>query len=216
MKKKTVQPRQLNFEALRTTRREHGGTHSHGKRRSFRPLSTKHSLHITLKSDFAIGGRCLLRHRKMIERMMRKAAYLFRVRVYNHAICGNHLHLLIKGNSREDLQNFFRVFAGHTAQNILRDYPLLPKELDKRRSFYEGGAPQKGKRAVPCKKNRRKFWLLLIYSRAVTWGREYRTVRGYIEQNTLETLRIIAYTPRHLANSKRRKGTPKSLEPRRT
>ncbi len=191
MKKKRASTKQRTFE-----RKEHGGSLSHRKRRSFRPISLKQSLHVTLRSDFAIGGRCLLRHRKMIEQTMRKAAYLFRVRIYNYAICGNHLHLFIKGNSRVDLQNFFRVLAGHTAQNILRENPLKPHEKEKRRILYEGGAPRKSGRAVPCKKNRRKFWQLLLYSRIVGWGREFRAVFRYVTQNTLEALGLIPYVQR--------------------
>ncbi len=196
MKKKHLNTKQRTFEKLASKKKEHGGSLSHRKRRSFRPISTKHSLHVTLRSDFAIGGRCLLRHGKMIELTMRKAAFLFRVRIYNYAICGNHLHLFIKGNSRVDLQNFFRVFAGHTAQNILREHPLKPHEKEKRRILYEGGASRKQGRAVPCQKNRRKFWQLLLYSRIVGWGREFKAVFRYVTQNTLEALRIIPYMQR--------------------
>jgi hypothetical protein len=37
---------------------------------------------------------------------------------------GNHIHLLVKANNREGLQNFFRVVAGHSAQRILKEFPL--------------------------------------------------------------------------------------------
>jgi hypothetical protein len=37
---------------------------------------------------------------------------------------------------------------------------------------------------------------LLIYSRIVTWGREFRAVSTYILRNTLEALYLIAYQPR--------------------
>jgi hypothetical protein len=54
-----------------------------------------------------------------------------------------------------------------------------------------GGAPEKG-----CEKNKRKFWALLVYTRAVSWGREFETVSRYILRNTLEALKLIAYQPR--------------------
>lgn len=110
---------------------------------------------------------------------MRKAARRFRVKVYEHAVCGNHLHLLVKGFDRESIQNFFRVFAGHTAQNILRECPRPAKPA--------GGAPQ------GCRKNQRKFWSYLLYSRVVSWGREFRTVANYVRKNVLEALHLIAY-----------------------
>lgn len=127
-----------------------------------------------------------MRHKALIKAVMMKAANRFGVRVYNHAVAGNHLHLLVKGRSRIGLQNFFRVFAGHTAQQILKQYPLTKSE--------RGGAANTTSRAKkPCAKNERHFWGFLIYSRVVTWGREQRAVYSYIEKNTLEALGLIAY-----------------------
>lgn len=181
-----------------SAKKEHGGALSAGRRRSRRPLSTKHALHLTLRSDFAYGKRSLLRHRPAVERIMRKAAVRFQVSVYRHAVCSNHLHLLVRGKSRTRLQNFFRVFAGHLAQEILREFPLSRQE--------RGGAPEpalarpkaaaKNCRRPPHPKNQRKFWALLIYSRVVSWGRDFRNVVRYILQNTLEALFVIAYKAR--------------------
>ena len=196
------------------SRKEHGGAHSVGVRRSRRPLSTKHSLHITLRSEFAYGKRSLLRHRPRIERILKKAASRFQISVYRYAVCSNHLHLLIRGKTRLELQNFFRVFAGHLAQEILRDFPLsnlekggtAPREISQK-ARRPGGAPDgahvKPKTIVkstrsPHPKNQRKFWSELIYSRVVSWGREFKNVTKYILQNTLEALYLIAYKPRKL------------------
>ena len=193
--RKQRRPKQKSF--FPKPKREHGGSLSVGKRRSFRPLNPKLSLHITLKSEHAMGPRSLFRHKKMILSVMHKARSRFNVKVSEYAVAGNHLHLLIKGESREEIQNFFRVFAGHVAQNILKNCPL---------PITPGGAPQKspsssrGSQAAMekkgCKKNQRKFWSYLIYSRLVTWGRELKAVRNYIKKNILETLNMIAYEPR--------------------
>ena len=175
--------RQLSF-LLPKYSKEHGGSLAVRKRRIRRPLSIKCSHHVTLKSHHAIGGRCLLKHRKIIVSTMKKASWLFKVRVYEYAVASNHLHLLVKGPDRESIQNFFRVFAGHTAQRILKLCPLGP---------VAGGAfPH----PIGCKKNQRKFWGFLIYSRVVTWGHEYSAVRRYIERNALEAIHLIAYQPR--------------------
>jgi len=97
------------------------------------------------------------------------------------------MHLLVKAQSREGLQNFFRVIAGHVAQRTLEACPLPGPE--------RGGAPAREKKEG-CKKNQRKFWSFLLYSRAVSWGREFQIVKTYIQKNTLELLRLVAYTPR--------------------
>ena len=128
---------------------------------------------------------------------MRKAARLFNVKVYEYAIQGNHLHLLIKGPDRESLQNFFRVFAGHTAQNILKLHPLKPKELH---TFTERGGAHTKK---GCKKNQRKFWSYLLYSRVVSWGRDFKNVARYIEKNTREALRLVARMTEHFKTHER-------------
>ncbi len=153
------------------------------KRRSRRSLNPKNPLHITLRSELAKGSRSLMRHRTHIRKVILRSSKRFEVKVYELAICGNHLHLLIKGRRRCDIQSFFRVLAGHIAQEILKQNPLSEKE--------RGGAPKKG-----CKKNRRKFWSLLLYSRVVSWGRDFGNVSRYIIRNTLEALNLIPYRER--------------------
>jgi hypothetical protein len=177
----------------------------------------------------------------MIRAVLRKAARLFQIKVYRVAICGNHLHFLVRGHRREDLQNFFRVLSGHVAQNILREFPVTeverarvqslvglssvngvvsgvglkagvgrraggaPDQWQLRQQWVEtssaGGAPPRLRGGAPQKrkhpKNQRKFWALLIYSRVLSgWGREFRVVAKYIEQNVLEALNLLPYQPR--------------------
>ena len=151
-------------------------------------MSIKQSHHITLKSIHAVGPRSLFRHKRLILSLMKKNSVHFQVKIYEYAIQGNHIHLLVKAQSREGLQNFFRVIAGHSAQRILKEFPLKKSE---------GGAPKQGEQKVAgCKKNQRVFWSYLVYSRVVSWGREFKTVTAYIQKNTLEILQIIAYQPR--------------------
>ena len=168
----------------------HGGSHSTNKRRSKRVLSTKQALHVTLRSEFAKDSRSLTKHKKHIDFVLQKAAGLFAIRVYEKSICGNHLHLLIRGKNRAQIQNFFRVVAGHIAQEILRQFPITTTERQKA----AGGALTQKKNG--CKKNQRKFWQLLIYSRIVSWGKQFKKVARYIVQNTLEALNFIAYRQR--------------------
>lgn len=100
------------------------------------------------------------------------------------AVVSNHIHILIKGHSRRDLQNFFRVVAGHIAQEILRRFPVFPREIAKR-----GGASE-------IREKENKFWQTRIYSRIVGWGREYLNVRKYVIQNALEALGLIPFKTR--------------------
>ncbi len=144
----------------------------------------KRPLHLVLRSDFAYGSRSLLRHRPLIEKIIAKAKKRFAIRVYEMAIVSNHIHVIIMGCTRQDLQNFFRVVAGHIAQELLRQFPILPSEKTK------GGGASKSRE----KEN--KFWQNRIYTRIVSWGREYLAVKEYVAQNALEALGLIPYKTR--------------------
>ena len=197
---------------FKPSRKEHGGILSVQTRRSRRPISTKHPLHLTLRSDYAYGSRSLLKHRTLINSIGKKFSRRFGVQIYRQAICGNHIHLLVRGTTRLGLQNFFRVFAGHIAQQILAGAPIMELERNKVQArVYGGGAPVDSelKRALAkklrskadsqrqgCKKNQRQFWGQLTYTRVISWGKEFSTVSRYILQNTLEALQMIAYQPR--------------------
>jgi REP element-mobilizing transposase RayT len=180
--------KQIQLISIIKSHTEHGGSISLGKRRKQRPLSLKTPIHLVLRSDFAYGSRSLLRHRPLIEKIIKKAKIRFHIKVYETAIVSNHIHLVIKGHTRRDLQNFFRVVAGHIAQQLLIQFPLLANETKKR-----GGA---SKGAVKTREKENKFWQTRLYSRIVSWGRDYLNVKKYVIQNTLEALRLVSYKPR--------------------
>lgn len=142
-----------------------------------------------------------MKHHKLIYAILRKASKRFKISIYERAICGNHIHLLVRGRRRIDLQNFFRVVAGHIAQKILLLYPIrsserLATKLLNRR-FDAGGAPKVAENKCKHPKNQYKFWQALIFSRLLSgWGREFRHVKKYVIQNTLEALKLIPYQPR--------------------
>lgn len=169
---------QLLFREKKS-RTEHGGDYSIAVRRESRPLSLRRPHHVTMRSRHATGPRSLARNRELVRKVMNRSARMFEIRIYRSAFCGNHIHLVIFGKTRAGLQNFFRVFAGHLAQEILRLYPLTECE-----DLYHG---------VKMKKNQRRFWDLLTYSRILSWGREFKTVSRYVTKNILETLHLMAY-----------------------
>lgn len=182
--------KQINLIPTSKVRREHGGSVTLGRRRKRRPLCLKSSHHLTLRSDFAYGRRRLTRHRPLIKRIITKASRRFQIRIYEHAIAGNHIHLLVKGHTRSSLQNFFRLVAGHIAQEILREFPIRKGELPALDS--KGAVPP----GTKTRERDNKFWQVRIYSRIVSWGREFAAVKKYILQNTLEAFGLVEYKPR--------------------
>lgn len=137
-----------------------------------------------------------MRNKALIERILSKASRRFHVRIYEKAICGNHIHLSVKGRNRIELQNFFRVIAGHIAQEILQLYPLPKPQRGGASGTPGSSGSQQSQHQKGHPKNRRKFWSLLLYSRIVSWGRDFITVKNYIIQNVKESLGLIPYKTR--------------------
>ncbi|MFZ4404442.1 MAG: hypothetical protein ACOYOK_10105, partial [Pseudobdellovibrionaceae bacterium] len=63
-----------------------------------RPISTKHAMHIVLRSDRAKGASSMLaaKNSKKIQRIIWNQAQRCGVRIYEYANVGNHLHLLLR------------------------------------------------------------------------------------------------------------------------
>jgi hypothetical protein len=92
--------------------------------------------------------------------------------------------LLLRTKTRLELQNFLRAFAGVTARLV----------TGARKGFRVG-----------------RFWDFLSYSRVVTWGRDFKSVRAYVVENRFEALGLIPYRPRGRAKPPLR-GHPAGLD----
>lgn len=89
-------------------RNQFGGDLLVGKRKNRRPLSTKHPIHLVLRSK----GPGLIAKRKEIDLELRKAARKWGVRIYRQAIVHDHIHLLIKIPHRIAYRNFIQRLTG--------------------------------------------------------------------------------------------------------
>ena len=147
---------------------EYGGTLQKGKRKESRPLSTKKTLHLVFRSDLALGKFKLTQYKEYIVAKLENTAQSFHIKVYKFSINSNHIHLAILGNTKDDIIAFLRVFPGLIAKHILKKMPKRPK----------------------------KFWTLSVFSRIVYWGRAFKVLIKYIEQNQKESSGEIAYQPR--------------------
>lgn len=86
----------------------------------------------------------------------------FRVKIYQFANVGNHIHLHVKASERKDLADFLRVLAGRIAVTV-------------------SGARKQVKRIG-------RFWDHLYWSRLVKSGHDFRMVNRYIFANRIEGL----------------------------
>ncbi|MFZ4402906.1 MAG: transposase [Pseudobdellovibrionaceae bacterium] len=137
-----------------------------------RPISTKHAMHIVLRSDPAKGTYSMLaaNRSKKIQRIIWTQARRCGVRIYEYANVGNHLHILLRLSRRDGFRNFLRSITGLIARLVL-------------------GA-EKGKAQGL------KFWSYRPYSRLVDWKKGYQIAKDYVIQNHLEALGLVPYKTR--------------------
>ncbi len=147
-----------------------GGILLKGRRKSQRPLSHRHPIHLVLRSDKARGLASFFRFRKSIDQLTNFHAKRFGVRVYQRAIQSNHIHFVIKIHNRELYRHFISALTGAIALRVCRGAGL--------------------------KKQNKTFWLARPFTRIISWGRDYHSVLKYLTQNTLEALGFIPYKPR--------------------
>lgn len=141
------------------------------KNRHARPLCTKRTIHLILKSSQAIGPNSFLasRNTKRIQELCFETAAKYGIKIYEYGNAGNHLHLLIKLSNRYTYYAFIRNLTGTMVKKIM-------------------GA---GKLA-------KKFWDYRPFSRVVEWFKAYKIAKDYVLLNQLEGLGIIPYQPQRL------------------
>lgn len=153
----------------------HGGSTRKRKRKTARPFDLNRPLHVVMRSSRARKEWSLLRpkNRDLVEKTLKCCARRYGVKIYRFVNVGNHLHLLISataarhecsksqrnGFARADLAAFLRQFAGSIAFRITGASKTNPVG---------------------------RFWDELVYSRIVSWGREFETVMRYLVKNIFE------------------------------
>ncbi len=104
-----------DFEASKKSKIGHGGSLLEGKRKGRRALSTKHAIHLVLKSNlkgvFSPGNRRL-------EQLIQNTAERFHIRVYSTALNWSHMHFVIKIKDRKNYNAFVRVLTSALAIKI--------------------------------------------------------------------------------------------------
>lgn len=154
--------------------KEHGGELSQGKRKTFRPIDPKQALHIVLRSSKAKGQLSMLhpKYCNSIERFVQKTARRWGVKLYRFANVGNHLHLLIQVPTREAWKRFSKELSGGIAQIVTGAQKGAALDRDKNPSI-----PESAKRG---------FWDHLLYTRIVSFGRDFNGMCRYIIKNLFE------------------------------
>lgn len=146
--------------------KEFGGDLLKNKRRSRRPLNCQLPLHIVFKSQYVVAMGGFRTHENLIKRLLFKYANKFSIKIYDTAICSNHIHLLVKARHKIELQNFLRCFLGQVAF-ALKNPDLISEDTS--------------------------FWMGRPYTKILSWGQQLDRVLNYIERNRLESVGWIEY-----------------------
>lgn len=145
--------------------REHGGATRLGKRKIARPLATKKPLHLVMRSSKARGELSFLHRRNKADLylLLLATAKRFGIKIYRYENVGNHLHLLIQGKQRAQIQAFLRVFPQRVMFHVTKARKGNPKG---------------------------KFFDNIAYTRVVEWGKEFKILQSYLIKNALEAFHI--------------------------
>ncbi|MEQ1876774.1 MAG: transposase [Bdellovibrionia bacterium] len=148
---------------------------SHAK--TARPISTKHAIHLVLRSSKAKGARSFLYnpHRSNVDRLIRKFCDRYGVKLYMLGFGYNHIHFQIRVTNRFTWKPFIRGLTAAIAMSVTG--------TAKTRALKE------------------KFWDNRPWTRVMDWGKAYWAANRYMIMNEMESARLIPYQPR---NEKRR------------
>lgn len=182
--------RQKQLSFLKPSPRQFGGSLLRGNPKEKRPLPVKGTLHLVLKSERAFGARSMLAksHVTQIDLLVRKQAAACGVKIYHFVNVGNHLHLVVRIQSRVFYRRFIRSVSGLIARLVLKKErgPQNPKENEK---------------SIGKKSRKFVFWVARPFTRLVIWGRDYNNLSKYIKKNRVQADRFGSRVSKSLGDS---------------
>jgi hypothetical protein len=125
-------PTQLSFFKIRP---DFGGSLLLGKRKEARPLSTKHPLHLILKSEKARGSLSFINHRFALELALSKVASQFKIKIYDKSVNNDHIHMVILFKSKEAYKSFIRVLSAEIVRIISKKTKTPLKDFFTQRPY---------------------------------------------------------------------------------
>ncbi len=117
--------RQKTLFKLNTFTSEFGGSLLTNQRKRTRPLSNKNPLKIVLKADSTRSPK-LTHFRGPINDLFAKFSEKFNIRLYELAICGDHIHFVALFKSKLSYIKFIRALTGALAQRFSIKFKYRP------------------------------------------------------------------------------------------
>ena len=154
------------FKLFKNSKNQYGGEllKKDKARQSGRPLDTKNTMHLVLRSSQAVGEWSFSRkeNQKKLAEIISKFSLKYGVQVLSFANVGNHLHFQIQLSNRHTYKMFIKAVTGSIVMAITK--------VNKK------------------KKLLKRFWDYRPFTRVVIGFRAMLTLKSYIEINELEGL----------------------------
>jgi putative transposase len=148
-----------------------------------RPISTKQTMHLVLRSSLAIDAKSFRapQNEKAIQKIIEKFSLKYGIRILSLANVGTHLHFHMKIARRAGYLCFIRAVTAAIAMHVT------------------------GKNRWTAKTSKQKFWDYRPFTRIVNGFRALLNLQDYIQINQLEGLGVPRQQARFiLANSRPR------------
>lgn len=147
-----------------------------------RPLDTKNTIHLVLRSSKAVGDCSFKKesHARQIQRIVAKFSLKYGVKILSLANVGTHLHFHIQLLNRRGYFQFIRAVTGAIAMAVSG------------RNRWTVSNENVGKE---------KFWDYRPFTRIVFGFRDFLCLKDYIEINQLEGLGVTRLRARMLLES---------------
>jgi REP element-mobilizing transposase RayT len=99
------------LKIFNNSKKQFGGSLLIGKRKSRRPLSTKHPIHLVLRSNHKSCRAALAYGLSVNQKILNQAAEKFNIKIYDSVFNFTHVHMVIIIPSRESYIGFIRVLT---------------------------------------------------------------------------------------------------------
>ncbi|MBY0385390.1 transposase [bacterium] len=94
---------------------EYGGSLLKGRRKTERVLDSRKPIHLVLKTKSSFS---LFKQKKILQKVLRKQAKRFGVKIYSESIQSDHWHICLKITNRRLYRGFIRALTGIIARNL--------------------------------------------------------------------------------------------------